>query len=309
MTVAIAAICDSGKCVVIASDQMHTDMRTLVNFETQASKLEQITPMSLLLSACDNTSTLRAIVNSVKPRIRELHETPIVRLAEMMRDGYRMVHLQQLDELLIVPSLGPDYVRMRDNGVSLPDYLKNQPSTYERIVLQMSQHNIGVELLVAGIDRLGAHLFRVNHPGVSQNIEQLGYTAIGVGKFHAATRLQVAAQTQFTDLNATLLNVYSAKRASEVAPGVGVKTEMAIINANGIWLSPAAVLDELGALYEKMEKRIENADFANLQELYEMDFKVVQSQTQDPSIPRIPEAEPVQRGSSAKNQPGLGQAP
>jgi hypothetical protein len=93
----------------------------------------------------------------------------------------------------------------------------------------ISQHNLQLEILVAGTDDSGSHLFTVLHPGILLPLETTGYGAIGSGGVHAAVRLSLGQQNKQASLVDTVYNVYEAKKAAEVAPGVGTLTDMAII--------------------------------------------------------------------------------
>jgi hypothetical protein len=67
-----------------------------------------------------------------------------------------------------------------------------------------------------------------------------------------------------TGLNQTVFNVYCAKRASEMAPGVGTATEMRVITrAGGIKSLTPAELDVLSPLYDKrMNPKLDDVDKA-----------------------------------------------
>ena len=230
MTVGIAAICDSGKRIVIASDRMFTNYGSGVEFETLERKLERLSPKCAVLQSSNDLSIASEIVDSVRLQMKEPHDSSISGLADLIKNNYMKVRLRRLDERIVVPTLGSDYVRNRENGVSLPDYLKNQQSMYLNLASRMEQHDLSVQLLVAGLDQSGAHLFQVSNPGLCQNMDKLGYATIGSGSIHALIWLQLSRQTRQTDVLTTLLDVYSAKRVSEVAPGVGKETDIAIID-------------------------------------------------------------------------------
>jgi Proteasome subunit len=220
MTVGIAAICDSGKRIVVA-DRMFTNSASRVEFETLERKIEPLAPTCSFLQSSNDVSIVSEIVDSVRLQMKEPHDFSVSRLADLIQSSYIKARLRLLDERLVVPALGSDYVRHREHGDSLPDYLKNQPILFQSLTQRMEQHDLSVYLLVAGVDHSGSHLFQVVNPGVCQNMDKLGYAAIGSGQHHALVCLQLAKQTRQTDLLTTMLDVYNAKRVSEVAPGVG----------------------------------------------------------------------------------------
>jgi hypothetical protein len=243
MTVGIAAICDSGKRIVIAADRMYTNYGSGVEFETLESKLERLSSKCAVLQSSNDLSIASELVDSVRPQMAGPHDSSISGLADLIKSNYMNVRLRRLDERIVVPMLGPDYLRNRENGVSLPDYLKNQQPMFTTLALKMESYDLSVQLLVAGVDNSGAHLFQVSNPGLCQNMDKLGYATIGSGQIHALVWLQLARQTRQTDVLTTLLDVYSAKRVSEVAPGVGTETDIAIIDEKETWWKRARKRD------------------------------------------------------------------
>jgi hypothetical protein len=107
------------------------------------------------------------------------------------------------------------------------------------------QHNLQTEALVAGVDDVGAHLFAVTHPGVLLALETTGYGAVGSGGLHAAVRLSLGQHNKVASLTDTVYNVYEAKKAAEVAPGVGKLTDLAIIKGGKVCFAEKPLFDEL----------------------------------------------------------------
>jgi hypothetical protein len=85
----------------------------------------------------------------------------------------------------------------------------------------------------------------VAHPGLLVPAETTGYAAIGSGGLHAAVRLSLAQHTKAASLVDTVYNVYEAKRAAEVAPGVGKMTDLAVIRPGKVIFADQAVFSAL----------------------------------------------------------------
>jgi len=257
MTIGIAAICDSGRHVVTASDRMITrNYPSSIEFETAERKAELLHRTCLVLQSSNDMAIAGEIVDAARLKMAVAHQESIQALADLVKQAYVEIRLRLIDAEVILRCLGPDYARYRDKEFALPDYLKNQPVVYQTLVQRMEQYDFRVFLLVAGIDRSGAHLFQVNPPGVCQAADRLGYAAIGSGFIHALNWLSVSRQTRQTDLVTTLFDVYQAKRLSEVAPGVGEGTDLAITDEQGgAWFCTSQVLDELKSAYDVEAKR------------------------------------------------------
>src|SRR5580765_6291823 len=102
--------------------------------------------------------------------------------------------------------LGPDYLRFKDKGVSLPQYLQTQPNMYQNLVVQMLQFNLGVELIIAGVDDSGSHLYYLGNPGTLMSFDKLGNNSIGSGSTHAAVSFHLGEQNHRSSLPETLFS-------------------------------------------------------------------------------------------------------
>jgi 20S proteasome alpha/beta subunit len=143
-------------------------------------------------------------------------------------------------------TLGQDFADyIARGGTTLATYLQPQSAVYQQLIAMSQQFNLGLEVIVTGIDRDGAFIARVTHPGTLARLDKLGYDAVGSGGIHALTKLQLGAQTFHRGLSQTLFAVYEAKKAAEVAPGVGDNTDMAVIDAKELYTCNEAVIQAL----------------------------------------------------------------
>ena len=121
MTVGIAAICDSGKRVVIASDRMFThSYPSSVEFETLERKIEQLHPKCAVLQSSNDTPVVTEILELVRLHMQEAQNSSVPALADLVKKTYVEIRLSRIEERIVLPSLGADYVKQRENGVSLP---------------------------------------------------------------------------------------------------------------------------------------------------------------------------------------------
>jgi hypothetical protein len=115
----------------------------------------------------------------------------------------------------------------------------------------VAQHNLQLDVMIAGIDASGGHLFVISHPGNLLPMDTVGSTAIGSGGLHANVRLALAQQAKTVNLVQTIHNVYEAKIASEAAPGVGKSTDMAVINGKGVTFIKEEVYEVLTSIHKE----------------------------------------------------------
>jgi hypothetical protein len=255
MTVCIAAICDKGRTVVVAADRMFTSPPPVnIEFESDESKIERFLDGILVLPS-GNTAIVTEILEAAKAAMSG-KPANVSEIGELIRQGYVQVRAQKAEENIAVPMVGSDFLDKRAGGMSLPEYLENQAGIYQGIVAQTFQFNLGTELLLAGIDQDGARIAAIVHPGSIFWLDKLGYGATGSGAIHAVSTLNLCGQTRSHDLFATLHAVYSAKRAAEVAPGVGATfTDLAVLTTTDkgkydVNVCGEAVLTELKKLWD-----------------------------------------------------------
>jgi len=267
MTVCIAAICDNGKSIVVAADRMFTAGAPLnLEFEPPISKIELLSPRCVAMGA--GTSLAAAeIIETARGTIASTGGQ-VLQIALTARDVYTNLRNSKIDEQILSAQLGPDFSVFRSKGGTLPGYLQAQPGIYQQMVIQTSQFNLGVDLLLAGCDGYSSHIYHLTHPGSLTAFDKLGYNAIGTGAIHAMVALHLGEQSQKSSLAATLHAVYNAKLAAEVAPGVGQETEIAVVSAEGVWRCPDVVID---GLRKVRDAPIQDSkpDLAKVQNLYD----------------------------------------
>jgi 20S proteasome alpha/beta subunit len=113
--------------------------------------------------------------------------------------------------------------------------LSQQAQLFSSIDNTVQNYNYGVDLLVAGLDERGAHVFHIANPGGAfTDFYQIGYHGVGSGHIHAVQHLIASNQSRLKSLEETLMAVFVAKRRAESAPGVGTETDIWIIQDENV---------------------------------------------------------------------------
>ena len=272
MTICIAASCEKGNHIVVAVDRMFTAGPPLsMEFEPNISKIDQVYPGCVALAA-GPTLFADEIYSKVKGAINTAGVPPVLQICRIVRDSYIAFRNEKVEEQIIQPMLAEDFQIFRAKGVSLPSYLQVQPMVYQQINVQASQFSLGLDLMLAGIDQTGCHIAVLSHPGTMVFLDKLGYGAIGSGTVHALVRLHLAGCDPSWSLHETIFAVYEAKLAAEVAPGVGNKTEMAVVSLGDTWRCPAPFLDELQSIH-KAQMPTGRVGLDRIKEAYEQQRK------------------------------------
>lgn len=255
LTICIAAVCDEGKNIVVAADRMFTVGHPLnVEFEPPLSKIETMSTACLALGA-GNSLFVSEIFSRARAGYQSNPAITVPQVAIATKDSYSAYRDERLEEQIIRQNLGPDFTAFRSRGGTLPQYLQPQAGIYQQLFVQTNQFNLGVDILVTGIDGSGSHLYFIGHPGTIVSFDKIGYNAIGSGATHAAIRFAIGLQHPRLTLAETLLSVYGAKKAAEVAPGVGQDTEMAVISAGSVWPVPSILIERFAGLHKKQEEK------------------------------------------------------
>ncbi len=250
MTVCIAAICDHGQKVVVAADRMFTFQAPQnLQFQTPEKKIESLGASCVVLSS-GNSAYSMEILRAAKGLLDGNPNPPILRAAEVLRDGFVQVRAMKVREQLLVPMLGPDYIKFEAMGIPLPQYLQFQPGIYQQLSAQMQMYNLGADMIITGVDAVGASVAYLGNPGTLGWLDKLGYVATGTGGIHATTKLSLGSQTRDTPLSETIYRVYEAKRAAEVAPGVGPDTDLAIVRQGEVNILGIEVLTKLEEIFK-----------------------------------------------------------
>jgi 20S proteasome alpha/beta subunit len=241
MTVGIGAICESGISAVVAADKMVT-FSAPMNLQTEPptlKKIIQLTDRTLLIFS-GGTADGEEIVTGTRPSIAVDPKQPVGQIAAAVKDSYSKYKLRRIEETILQPLLGATY---KDFQGLIAQSAASQ--LLQQVLGLVSQHNLGSDLLVAGVDEAGAHLYAITHPGILMPLGTTGFGTIGSGGLHAGVRMSLAQHTKEASLVETIYNVYEAKRAAEVAPGVGKLTDLAVItDGRCIFVGPE-VLQEL----------------------------------------------------------------
>ena len=167
------------------------------------------------------------------------------------------------------PQLPDSWTGTRDatifgpRGISLQEFYRGlQPTMLPQLVggldQQVAGFDFGLELLIAGVDDDGGHLFQVGNPGSAViDFAPIGFGAIGSGGLHAIQAMIGFAHAPARSLNDTIYRVFAAKRRAEVAPGVGHDTDLLVITEKGIQQLTSGAIETLQRIYDGYNRPVQ----------------------------------------------------
>jgi 20S proteasome alpha/beta subunit len=223
MTVGIGAVCDNGNATIVSADKMIT-FGSPMNLQVEPDTFKKIIEINerALLVFSGSTADGEEIIKKAKQHINS--DSTINEIAEYLKLSYSQHKNKCVEDTILKPMLGADFKQFQNliKQSSISQIL-------QQILGVISQHNLKTDILLTGLDDSGAHIYLITHPGQLISLETMGFGTIGSGAIHAGVRMSLSRHTRNTPFKDTLYNVYEAKRASEVAPGVGKLTDMAVI--------------------------------------------------------------------------------
>jgi hypothetical protein len=243
LTVCIAALCkgeDDEPRAIVATDRMVT-AGDFLEFEHSGSKMVQLAERAVVMVAGNTLDGMRLVNEAAADDLPE----HIAAVAVTLGGRYAATRIWRAEQAVLNP-----------HGLSLESFHGMHRGLNEQVVMllenQLSQYNLGVELLLAGVDESGAHIYTNGNPGGGNtNHDPIGWAAIGIGAPHVLSTMAGYVHSATADYKQTLFRVYSAKRGAEVAPGVGRETEMAVISNDGLKRLSNDDLDRLALIFDE----------------------------------------------------------
>jgi len=223
MTVCIGAICGNKNSVVIAADRMVTLQLPPTEFEHTASKIDVLTDKSLFLSA-GLVLPATEIHKRASTKLKTEKITSIEEIARIVCEVYKEYRAEKVEEAWLIPrklTLNSFYNERKSQD--LPKELSFALDS------QMIKFNLGVEIMIAGVDEAGGHIYTVLNPGVYNCHDKIGFVAIGSGSMHATSTFISNNYSIRFNLNNGAYCVFESKFSAERSPGVGADTDMAIV--------------------------------------------------------------------------------
>ncbi|MEW5895640.1 MAG: hypothetical protein AB1650_07800 [Candidatus Omnitrophota bacterium] len=255
MTVCIGSISNSN--VIVAADRMVTLQLPPTEFEHTGSKIDALTDKVLFLTA-GQVLPASEIFQRSKARLASTQVVGVEDVVKLVADVYKKYRLEVVENVWLKPrALSLDSFYKEGKSMGIP---KELALALDR---DMVQFNLGVELIIAGVDIMGGHLYSVQNPGIYNCHDKIGYAAIGSGAMHATSSFIVSKYSVKFPFNESIYCTFEAKFAAERAPGVGSDTDMGTITKLGTKFFDGK---EISILRETCSKIIQakNSSDANL---------------------------------------------
>jgi hypothetical protein len=253
VTVCVAVLCkwnyalppaapDMGTIAIAISDRKITAFD--VEYEPPQQKLAFITERALVLVAGDLAFHTEAIY-ATRAQIKGNIEASPQNIALIYGQAVQSIRRRRAEDVYLAPlGLNTDsfLAQQRDLSESFVDQIRHQLQEY-----RADQ----VEALVVASDGDTSHIYSVDERGGVSCLDDVGFAAIGIGAWHAKSRLMQWGYTNGVNFGAGLAAAFAAKKAAEAAPGVGTTTDINIVFRNKSEPLLSAVAEKLPEFYEE----------------------------------------------------------
>lgn len=256
MTVCIAA--RSEGFILVATDRMLTVGD--IHFEPPTQKVMFLTSSIAIMFAGD-AAFFMEIYNEVHREVQDrIAAAPdnwllVSDVAEMYLRYRDIIRRNRAERAILTPL-----------GLTLNGFLNMQRTMDPGLVNALSRDLVaypvpGVSVIVAGIEPRGQDgsipRMLTIHDATLVADNPVGFTTIGGGHRHAASQFMLGGHAWNAGLPESLLLTYTAKKAAEIAPGVGVETDFYMIGAGlGRSLRVAdQYIKKLDKLYRNVKKQ------------------------------------------------------
>jgi 20S proteasome alpha/beta subunit len=249
MTVCVATICEKGKFAMIASDRMFTSgIPLFLELEHNIPKITKLTNYcAAAISGDVDVST--ELFELAKTKI-DFENATVSEVGKRIYDAFFELRLKKMEEDILRPRGIRDFEEYYERQQQLAS------DVVWKIEEKIDEFVLDLQVLVAGVEENGAHVYCIEDPCRFTAYDARGYHAIGIGASHALTSLKVQGYDKDSNLSKALMRTYEAKKIAERAPGVGKETNLMILpGGNMAKAEHIKVFDEL--YQQKVNKILE----------------------------------------------------
>lgn len=231
MPVCIAALCENGRMVIVASDRLRGEQwDALMPQEMNYARLKAFNHM-LFLSSCRLEETEKVFARAVQ-LAGDSGNVPVEAFADGVMKAQEEIPISRRRQgsetgASPLPASGPD----------------GAPRAW----------NSQAEFLVVGMEAGKPKIYRINEAGKFA-VEGGDYAVIGDGEPTSWAALAMLAFSQRIPLPDAVFTVYRAKKAGECYVRVGLDTDLAILNGNGIRLFDDSSIQLLEDICHRQQK-------------------------------------------------------
>lgn len=238
MTVCVAALCDFGRALVLASDKMVG--LGFVEGEGENSKIQILHPHWFMMMAGDDIAPLFDLGDLARSEMPKDKPQSLEQVMEIVQRNYELIRMRRAEALYLKP-IGWTLERFNREGPSiLPNFLELQS--------KLEEYELAVQILVAGFEQAvpPGKIFTIDpsYRGVPRRYDIPGFAAIGSGAIAAEYMLHFKDVSPVLPIRAAVYYTLEAKYFGEYATGVGPRTDLLVFRFIGGEVQAVIIDDE-----------------------------------------------------------------
>jgi 20S proteasome alpha/beta subunit len=247
---------DFGRAGFLLSDRMITAGD--VQYEPRQRKWAEIAS-NITLAIAGDISTHSQALKDTHAQLRGDRAPAPYDVASIYGRAIQSIKRRKAEDLYLAPlGLNTDTLLVQTKEMS--DSVTN--ALLERM---QSHRGDDVEALLLGMSQpVGARqplaqIYTIDSDGVVNCCDDVGFAAIGIGGWHARSRMMQSGYTNTFRFSAALAVLYAAKKAAEIAPGVGRDTDIQMMTRDGgfpLWPEMQTKLETLYKQYDQERDQI-----------------------------------------------------
>lgn len=248
MTICVSAICNGGEHAVVATDRMITASFPPIKFEHTRPKIHKLCEYCVVMTAGDALRPMEVIPKSTAVVADQKNPPLVDAIVDIVKNWYQFHRMARAEELFLKP-----------RTIDAKTFYSQGSTIFPRDVFgyldeTFTSFDYGLDMLLAGVDSKGAHIYSIHNPGVSNCYDTLGFHAIGIGQMYAVQAFIARRYDLSCDLAECLQVVYAAKKTAEAAPGVGTDTDVSILGGDTVHSLDQSFVKNLENIYTKVTK-------------------------------------------------------
>ncbi len=263
MTLCIAAICDDGAKVIGISDRMIT-IGDEFAFSQPLTKSAPVTE-SIMVMYSDDSAIHAELWYALREEVyKDGEEAANKWTVKDAAEAYFRHYLAARNKRIESEILGPFSLGMKDFTSKKKN--KNIDDTLAKsLTKKIRDYYLAIQVIICGVDSTTGtrhgHIYAVRDMFISCE-DTAGFAAIGIGAGLATSQLVSTQHSKGASLADTLFLIYRAKKRGELAPGVGIESDIFVIDQEGhlaVYHDKNPTVRQLDKIYQEYLEREEAA--------------------------------------------------